>query len=132
VTFRLYDWDRVDAQTGRPRALHVEQALACIDYASQVRGPAKASLEKAAPIRREHLATCRYFELRRIQAEQEFSLGKRGSCRILVAIEGQAQLQHGGQHWPLRPGYVMLLPAELEECCCQPAGSVQLLEVTLP
>ena len=32
VTFRLYDWDRVDARTGQPRALQVDQAMACIDY----------------------------------------------------------------------------------------------------
>ena len=33
VTFRLYDWDHVDAKTGKPRALQVDQALACIDFA---------------------------------------------------------------------------------------------------
>jgi mannose-6-phosphate isomerase len=32
VTFRLYDWDHVDAKTGQPRALQVDQALACIDF----------------------------------------------------------------------------------------------------
>jgi mannose-6-phosphate isomerase len=37
VTFRLYDWDHVDAKTGKPRALQVDQALACIDFA-EVRG----------------------------------------------------------------------------------------------
>ena len=31
VTFRLYDWDRVDPKTGKPRPLQVEQAIACID-----------------------------------------------------------------------------------------------------
>src|SRR5262245_28118185 len=31
ATFRLFDWNRVDAQ-GRCRQLHVEQALACIDW----------------------------------------------------------------------------------------------------
>src|SRR5262249_19325002 len=31
ATFRLFDWNRVDAQ-GRPRSLHVEQALACINW----------------------------------------------------------------------------------------------------
>ncbi len=31
ATFRLYDWDRRDAQ-GRPRTLHIEQALACINW----------------------------------------------------------------------------------------------------
>ena len=32
VTFRLYDWDHVDATTGEPRALQVDQAMACIDF----------------------------------------------------------------------------------------------------
>ena len=33
VTFRLYDWDHVDAKTGKPRPLQVDQAIACIDFA---------------------------------------------------------------------------------------------------
>ena len=33
VTFRLYDWDRVDPKSGAPRPLQVQEALACIDYA---------------------------------------------------------------------------------------------------
>ena len=33
VTFRLYDWNHVDAKTGQPRALQVDQAMACIDFA---------------------------------------------------------------------------------------------------
>jgi mannose-6-phosphate isomerase len=33
VTFRLYDWGHVDMKTGRPRALQIEQAMACIDFA---------------------------------------------------------------------------------------------------
>jgi len=31
VTFRLYDWNHVDAKTGKPRPLQVDQALASID-----------------------------------------------------------------------------------------------------
>ena len=38
VTFRLYDWDHVDARTGQPRALQVDQALACIDFADGAAG----------------------------------------------------------------------------------------------
>ena len=33
VTFRLFDWDHVDAKTGQPRALQVDKAIACIDFA---------------------------------------------------------------------------------------------------
>src|SRR6202167_6307561 len=33
VTFRLYDWDHIDAKTGKPRALQADKAMACIDFA---------------------------------------------------------------------------------------------------
>ena len=39
VTFRLYDWDRVDPKTGKPRPLQVEQAVACIDTKQVAIGP---------------------------------------------------------------------------------------------
>ena len=39
VTFRLYDWDRVDSKTGKPRPLQVEQAIACIDFDQVAIGP---------------------------------------------------------------------------------------------
>ena len=39
VTFRLYDWGHVDPQTGQPRALQVEEALACLDFAQGALGP---------------------------------------------------------------------------------------------
>jgi len=39
VTFRLYDWDHVDERTGKLRALQVDQAIACIDFAQGPLGP---------------------------------------------------------------------------------------------
>src|SRR5581483_11612822 len=35
TTFRLYDYDRVDQSTGKPRQLHVDQAIACIDFSGK-------------------------------------------------------------------------------------------------
>ncbi|MDD5260427.1 MAG: class I mannose-6-phosphate isomerase [Methylacidiphilales bacterium] len=32
TTFRVYDWDRVDAKTGQARELHVRESLECIDF----------------------------------------------------------------------------------------------------
>ena len=45
MTFRLYDWDHVDAKTGQPRALQVDQALACIDFAEGAVGPVAPVVE---------------------------------------------------------------------------------------
>ena len=45
VTFRLYDWDHVDAKTGQRRALQVDQAIACIDFAQGAIGPVAPVVE---------------------------------------------------------------------------------------
>src|SRR5205085_11763084 len=34
ITYRLYDWDRVDAKTGKPREMHIDDGLACSDFAA--------------------------------------------------------------------------------------------------
>ena len=45
VTYRLYDWDRVDKKTGKPRDLQVEEAIACIDFAKTAIKPIKAIIK---------------------------------------------------------------------------------------
>ena len=63
VTFRLYDWDRVDAKTGKPRPLQVEQALACIDFTQVAIGPVAPVVESTTPVRRERLFHCEHFSV---------------------------------------------------------------------
>ena len=48
VTFRLYDWDHIDPKTGKPRALQVDKAIACIDFSE---GP----VSLVAPVSYTHL-----------------------------------------------------------------------------
>jgi mannose-6-phosphate isomerase len=128
MTFRLHDWDRVDAQTGKPRQLHVEQSLACIDFASVVRGPVTPVIESTEPVRRELLCSCCYFQLRRLTTTKPFSAGARERCSILVALEGEAVLHHGERTYALRCGDLLLLPAEVGICRCEPTGKFVLLE----
>ena len=49
VTFRLYDWDHIDAKTGRHRALQVERAIACTDFAQVPLGPVVPVVEATTP-----------------------------------------------------------------------------------
>jgi mannose-6-phosphate isomerase len=127
MTFRLYDWDRVDAQ-GKPRPMHVEESFACIDFGSEVRGPVVPVVEAEGPVRRERLVSCRYFQLWRCQATQPFTAGASNQCRILTVVEGEAQLDHQGQSYPLRRGDVLFLPAEVGACTCRPSGKILMLE----
>jgi mannose-6-phosphate isomerase len=96
VTFRLYDWDRVDAKTGRPRDLQVDQAIACIDFAQGPVGPVALKMEAAQPVLRERLFHCEHFELWRLCGETLFMVGAEGTPRVLVCIAGAGQLEHNG------------------------------------
>ena len=46
TTFRVYDWGRVGLD-GRPRALHLEEALRCIDYSDVAPMPVRHSTQTA-------------------------------------------------------------------------------------
>jgi mannose-6-phosphate isomerase class I len=50
VTFRLYDWDHLDAKTGKPRSLQVDQAIACIDFAEGPVGRVAPVVEATTPV----------------------------------------------------------------------------------
>ena len=50
VTFRLYDWDHVDAGTGQPRAVQVDQAIDCTNFARGALGLAAPVVEETTPM----------------------------------------------------------------------------------
>ena len=50
VTFRLYDWNHVDAKTGEPRELQVDKAIACINFAQGQVGPVVPVVDSTVPV----------------------------------------------------------------------------------
>ena len=111
VTFRLYDWNHVDAKTGQPRPLQVDQALACIDFGKCAGGPVTPVVERTSPVRRERLFHCDHFWLSRVRSESPFRSAPTGVPRVLVCIEGTGQMEHGGATYAIGKGDVLLLPA---------------------
>jgi mannose-6-phosphate isomerase len=132
VTFRLYDWNHVDPKTGQARPLQVDQALACIDFGTCAGGLVTPLLEQTTPVRRERLFQCEPFRLWRIRGESRFTVGAAGVPRVLVCIEGEGQVEHGGALYATGKGDVLLLPAFLGECTFQPRGAVNVLEIEIP
>lgn len=132
TTFRLYDWERIDTKTGLPRALQVEQALACINLKQDKAGLQVPVLETAAPVLRERLFDCKYFKLWRIQAESPFPVGAAGELRVLVCIEGEGQVDMGDTLYRVVKGEVILLAATLGVCIFRPRGKVTILEIAIP
>lgn len=132
VTFRLYDWDHVDAKTGQPRALQVDQALACIDFDQKAIGPVVPLVETESPALRERLITCDHFWLWRLCGDSPFAVGKAETPRVLVCLAGDGCLEHAGAKYACAKGDVFLLPAAVGACLCRPRGSMTVLEISLP
>jgi mannose-6-phosphate isomerase len=103
ATFRLFDWNRKDAQ-GRPRALHVEEALACIHWDQGPIEPIAAGASGA-------LMACPHFAIELIRQDVDFALGDRGRLQAMMVTTGQGRFDNGEF---VMPGDVWVLPAALE------------------
>lgn len=132
LTYRLYDWGRVDPKTGRERELHVDKGLASVDFSGGPCRPESVTDEGHGRVRRAPLVECQYFTLGRWETDRPFRAGSPGRCRVLVGTEGRATLRHAGAEYPIGFGDVLLLPAEVGTCECVPHGAVAILECGLP
>jgi len=132
ITYRLYDWDRVDAKTGKPRELHIDAGLRCADFRRGPCPPVGPAVEVSDGVRREGLVSCRYFSLERRTSRVPFRLGRAGECRAVVCIGGSGVIDWKGKHYRLNTGDVVLLPAVVGEVACRPDCELVVLECGLP
>ncbi|MCR8558389.1 class I mannose-6-phosphate isomerase [Mucilaginibacter sp. BJC16-A38] len=132
VTYRLYDWDRIDEKTGKPRDLQVNEALACIDFDKVEIKPITTIVKSNEPVLRETLIENQHFNLCRVTGEYPFMVGKEAMPRVLVCIDGEGEVEYGNEFYHLTKGEVMLLPANAGACPFVPKGEVVILELSLP
>ncbi len=129
TTFRLFDFDRVDAQ-GKPRQLHVEESLATIDYH---RGPVSAAQPVATDSPgRERLVDCDKFVLDRCTLDGPLSIGGDQRFHLLVSIAGSATIEGDHAGHPLSQGQTCLLPATADAVRLTPQGRAVVLDIYLP
>jgi mannose-6-phosphate isomerase len=133
ATFRLFDWNRKDAQ-GRSRALHIEEGLACVDWHQ---GPVKpvhaVAFSTTVPASRpQKLASCRYFDIEIRRDAQAFPVGGQGRLQLLVPVAGSGVLTTPYGPQELAAGQAWLLPALAAAEQCLPRNSLACLICTLP
>ncbi len=132
ITYRLYDWDRLDAKTGQPRQLHIHEALECADFGRGPCPPVRPRVEEGEGVRREELARCRHFTLERRLSRVPFRVGATGECRAIVCVGGSGEIEWKGKSFPLATGETILLPAAVGEVTCRPHREMIVLECGLP
>jgi mannose-6-phosphate isomerase len=129
TTFRLFDWNRVDAE-GRPRQLHIKESLEVADCA---RGP--ISSQKPQPTdspERERLVDCDKFILDRLTISHPQTIGGDERFHLLVPLTGAITVSGDPVPEPLSLGETCLIPAAAGSAELVPAGDAVVLDIYLP
>ncbi|MBQ0045458.1 MAG: class I mannose-6-phosphate isomerase [Mycoplasma sp.] len=102
ATYRLFDYNRVDAD-GKPRELHIEQALYCINY-NQTRVFENKSFE--------HIMQTSFFNVFKYHVTDKKQLdATEKSFHALVVLSGNGNLKAGDQNIALNQYDTYFIPA---------------------
>ncbi len=120
TTYRVFDWNRVDAK-GKPRQLHVEQALQCIDF-NDVQ-------PQLIPAKGELLTKHDLFEIQKWNLDAAREIAPSGQFAIVCCLTGSVRCADVD----LGPGEFCLVPAQSQDRQVMPTTRrTTLLRVTIP
>jgi mannose-6-phosphate isomerase len=128
TTYRLFDWNRVDAD-GQPRPLHISESLETIDFG---RGPIMPQQAVKIADDRERLVECDKFVMDRCTTTQPLRLGGDGRFHLLAVIGGAVEVARDPAGRALARGESGLLPAAAGPAEVRPLGNAALLDIYLP
>jgi mannose-6-phosphate isomerase len=135
ATFRLFDWNRRDAQ-GKSRTLHIEESLASIHWDKGPVHPVHVASFRSAldspSLVRQQLVNSPFFVLDYLQSAEAFPCGGEGRLQALLVLEGEARLLAPGLEEEIALGQVWVFPAAMRPSWCQPKRPVKALLCTLP
>ena len=123
ITYRLYDFDRKDAQ-GNTRELHVDLALDAINYKrvdTQKKYDTKINTSNL-------VVDCPYFTTNFIPLEDKINVHKSGSSFIVyMCVEGSFKIEFDDFKQIYKKGDTVLVPAEISEYVL--SGKASILEI---
>ncbi|GAB3779524.1 class I mannose-6-phosphate isomerase [Spirosoma horti] len=132
TTYRIYDFDRVDATTGQKRELHTELAVDAInyhhydDYKTQYEKKLNESV---------NAVTSDYFvtNVLNFNEEVEHDYTHIDSFVILICVAGALTIEApGGYSVSLKMGQCALIPASVDNVTLIPDGDMTVLETYVP
>jgi mannose-6-phosphate isomerase len=132
VTYRVFDYNRVGAD-GKPRTLHVRQALNVMQFGEQSGG-------LCDPVRITHgaatetfYAACRHFATERWEfSERIGAVTSPENFDLLIFLQGKGRIEFEGGSEPYVPAQVWLAPAALGAYHLAPETATTLLRTYVP
>lgn len=125
ATFRLYDWDRRDAQ-GQLRPLHIEQALASIHWEYGPVEPMRANGSLSSIFAKAE----RFFAFYHLSYPAPEKLPVARLCALML-LKGEGWLRSSYGENRIQKGQTWILPASLSEVEMVPESCIELLLFSL-
>ena len=126
ITYRIYDFDRVDDK-GNKRELHTEEALAAIDYKHYPEYKTKYQPKKDEDV---ELVKCPYFTTNIMDfthgTEKDYS--NLDSFVIHVCVAGEYTIKHNNLAYPVKMGECILLPKTIDKIELKTTSGFKILE----
>jgi mannose-6-phosphate isomerase len=126
ITYRIYDFDRVDDK-GNKRELHTEEALAAIDYKHYPEYKTKYQHKKDETV---ELVKCPYFTTNVMDfthgIEKDYSA--LDSFVIHVCVAGEYTIKHNNLAYPVKMGECILLPKTIDKIELKTTSGFKILE----
>ncbi len=120
TTYRVFDWNRIDDK-GKPRQLHIDHALQCIDFRDA--GP------KLIEPKGELLVRHELFEIQKWNPNSSREITPLGQFAIVCCLTGSIRCADVD----LVPGEFLLVPAQLQKRIIEPVKEgTSFLRVTIP
>jgi mannose-6-phosphate isomerase len=135
ITYRVYDWDRIDPATGMGRELHIEQALQCITFEPREFVEEKRSHVASVWTSMTRLITCPSFIVERVRMtagiDQPIPYAE---LVVWMVLEGRGRIGYGSgdSFVEFATGDTIVLPAGLGDARVITNADCVWLEITLP
>lgn len=123
ITYRVYDWDRVD-EKGKGRDLHIDLALDAINYR---KSNPKINYDQENNASNE-LVNCPFFTTNYIPLTSIYEVKKTNECfSVYICTEGTAILYYDNGFFEFKKGTTVLIPAAMTDFYIK--GTAKLIEV---
>ncbi len=134
TTYRVFDWNRL-GDDGKPRELHVEQALICIHFGEEPPVQQPRQHESDAWVTRTRLAECPRFVIDKVRLNEGYDQPLRAEqMMIWQVLEGACRLATEGIDEPVEvtAGQSVIIPAGLDGTTLAAPSDCTWLQATIP
>ena len=132
ITYRVFDYNRVGAD-GKPRALHIRQALDVMTFGEQSGGLCDPVRITRGAVTETFYAACRYFATERWEFRERIAaVSAPEHFDLLIFLEGAGRIEFADGAESFAPAQVWLLPAALGAYQLAPDSATTLLRAYVP